>query len=496
MDNPPKTARPKGNKEMEISILQHETFIFVFHPYEPVRLGWDAIVMIIMIYCIVQIPYRICFEMDEAANNTWSKVDLTADIFFMIDICLQFNTGYINKSQFICSRRKIAMKYIKSWFIIDVITSIPFDMIFSSIRGNIQTLAKLLRIARIARLIKLLRLARVVNLMTQWEDNSHHSMKHTTLKLLKFLSLVFIIAHVIACAWVGICNMYRSGYDRSFENYYGYPEDCWMVRFQSTYATPNGTRYLRALYWAFTTLTTVGFGDITPLMPLEIIFTIFVQIMGSSLFGYIIGNVASLMTRDDETVLMIKEKMRAVKHYIHYRDLPEELSKKIRRHYDYSWRRSQVYKEREILSELPLAVRAECALYIHREIIKNVPFLSELGVDIVPNLVTLLKPTLAAHGDTLTQEGLIGNEMFFISVGEVSCKVSYKRDAFKTDQLTVKSLQNGDYFSEYAVIMDQARHPVSVIAEAYCDLFLLSRADFFALWRIISFSLFKADQNE
>ena len=64
-------------------------------------------------------------------------------------------------------------------------------------------------------------------------------------------------------------------------------------------------QYIYALYWAITTMTTVGYGDITATNPIEICFSIFVEILGCAIFGYminIIGMILSDMRKAKETL--------------------------------------------------------------------------------------------------------------------------------------------------------------------------------------------------
>jgi len=61
------------------------------------------------------------------------------DIFFAIDIIIIFNTALINESfETIDDRCVIAKEYIKSWFFIDLLSIIPFEVIlvaFSDVGG-------------------------------------------------------------------------------------------------------------------------------------------------------------------------------------------------------------------------------------------------------------------------------------------------------------------------------------------------------------------------
>merc|ERR1712127_829219 len=55
------------------------------------------------------------------------------------------------------------------------------------------------------------------------------------------------------------------------------------------------SNYLASLYWAFTTITTTGYGDITPKSESEVLYCCFAMFLGALMFGYVVGSMASLV---------------------------------------------------------------------------------------------------------------------------------------------------------------------------------------------------------
>ena len=60
--------------------------------------------------------------------------------------------------------------------------------------------------------------------------------------------------------------------------------------------------YIAAFSWAFTTISTVGYGDFYPVSENEKIYTMFGMVVACGVFAYIVGTVGSLFDRGDSMI--------------------------------------------------------------------------------------------------------------------------------------------------------------------------------------------------
>jgi hypothetical protein len=82
--------------------------------------------MILLFYTATFLPIRTAF-IDEDPIGLF-ELEIAIDIFFFIDVILNFCSAYIDKNTgFIQARfKKIANTYLTSWFLFDVTACIPF----------------------------------------------------------------------------------------------------------------------------------------------------------------------------------------------------------------------------------------------------------------------------------------------------------------------------------------------------------------------------------
>ena len=129
-------------------------------PNNGLKNKWDIYVMFLLLYTALFVPYRVCFE--DSTSSAMQVFDYMMDISFAIDIILTFFSAYESNGTVVVNKKKIAIKYLKGWFCLDVLTTFPFQMLEP---GDSVSNNKALRLARIPRLYRLLRIFRLLKVL-------------------------------------------------------------------------------------------------------------------------------------------------------------------------------------------------------------------------------------------------------------------------------------------------------------------------------------------
>ena len=89
--------------------------------------------------------------------------------------------------------------------------------------------------------------------------------------------------------------------------------------------------YRSPRYWAVTTMSTVGYGDLIPTTAMERGYTMFAMIAGASFYGYMIGNITSIVAEGDAHTKAYYEKMKKISAWCDHQEFPRLLRRRVRR---------------------------------------------------------------------------------------------------------------------------------------------------------------------
>ncbi|MBE7438231.1 MAG: ion transporter [Spirochaetales bacterium] len=403
-------------------------------PDHRLKQAWDGWVVLLTIFASIELPLR--FVLKYEMPHWLAVVDTTVVASFLIDIVLNFFTKIYVAGKPVSSKRRIAIQYLKTWFIIDFVAAFPFDLLVG------PGLIKLTDATRILRLFRLMRLSRLAQVMQK--IGRADIINTSILRMIFFIFWMILIMHWNACIWMALG---------------GNPND-----------SPESYRYLRSLYWSVTTITTIGFGDITPQNGPQTLYTIFIELLGAGMYGYVIGNIASLLANIDVARANWLEKMEKINYFMRYRQIPLDIQESIRNYYSYLWESRRGYDELHILEDLPSSLRLQVAMFLNRNIIEKVPIFKGASDELIRQIIMNLRPVVYTPGDYIFRKGEVGTSMYFISKGSVEVVSEDGQTVFAT-------LTEGNFFGEIALLLKQPR-TASIKAVDYCDLYLIEQETF------------------
>ncbi|RKX71683.1 MAG: Crp/Fnr family transcriptional regulator [Spirochaetes bacterium] len=413
----------------------------IIYPDSRFKIFWEVYILLVTVAVTIVAPLILVFNL--MMTPFFITSDILVTITFAADIFIHFNTAYGSRLELITDRKAIAKHYLKGWFFLDLIATLPFSWIFISSRFS--RLNSVFRYFRLARLFKLFGSSKTLN-----RARKLSFVNPAFMRLFMLVFWILVAGHLVACGWIFIGGVGEYTTDSDY--------------------TSNGAIYLEAFYWTVTTLTTIGYGDITPSTPGQFIYVIFIMLLGAAIYGFIIGNIANIIANIDVAKSQFREKIENIDTFLKYRDIPGDLQKRIHDYYDYLWDSRRGYEESKLLRDLPTSLKTQVAFFLNREIIEKVPIFKNASREFVRDIILNLKPVIYTPGDAVVTFGEIGYEMYFISRGEVDV-------TNEEGTITYATLTSGQFFGEIALLLSTPR-TATVKARGYCDLYVLDKDTF------------------
>ena len=389
---------------------------------------WMGAVFLGILFTAIEAPFSLAFNTDLRFWQLWADVIL--GVLFSVDLAYHI-IRHQKRNDFDPRKTKSEKIKIYAGLSIDTIACVPFDFIFYLF--GLSGVNNWFKFMRIIRLIRIIKLAAFMERLP------------TISRSIRFLFIFFaslMVGHLFACFWV----------------YLNPPK-----------GEPLLAYYVESLYWTITTLTTVGYGDITPTTISARLYTIVLMIGGVGFYGLIIANITQIFTENAHYKEQSREKLNDLYAFIKHYHIPNHLQGPIFNYYNHIYSKRLSDNDQKIISDLPSALRNELQVYMNMKLIQNLPVFKYCSQDCLKAVAKSLKQEHYGPEDTIIKMGETGKEMFFIGHGIV--------DIALEDGTLVSQLQEGQFFGEMA-LLKQTKRNANVRAASYCDLYRLSKEQF------------------
>lgn len=163
--------------------------------------------------------------------------------------------------------------------------------------------------------------------------------------------------------------------------------------------------YVDALYWTVVTMASVGYGDITPHSLFQKLFAIGVIFVGVGIYGYIIGNMASLLASMDRAKEKHRTRIAEMSSWLNFRRVPKELQRRVVEHMHALWEKRLALDDAAMLEQLPTHLRTELAAHMHSALLTNVPLWKDAPPLFLAELASRLQPMFFPAQETIFAKG-------------------------------------------------------------------------------------------
>jgi hypothetical protein len=398
-------------------------------------------------------------------------LDVVIDTTFFFDIIITFHTALWVVSLdgtphwvLVDDLYTIRWTYLKGYLCMDLVGIFPWhflDCIHQT--KDSPSGVKFLRLLRLLKLLRLYRIRRLIEVLYQWFPKSIYMVTYFEL-----LIILFLISHWIACIWFRLGDSDPEGWV-AVEGLSGQEAD----KFEAERGANafHFRQWITSVYWAVTTLTTIGYGDITAGTNEERLLNCFVMVTGSAFFAWCTGRMTAVLTTQSGCIVKFQLVLDELNQFMEARAFPAQLKNRLRSYYMLKFPTKMIFDEENILACLEEGLRKECYLHLYCDIVSNVILFSLCDEHTRKEICYRLHSCYCAAGSELFGQGTNADALYLVRFGVV--------ELFHKNKY-LKSCSTGDLVGENGVlgVTADGRRAIHATAKTMTELCSLSVENF------------------
>ncbi|TVT97088.1 hypothetical protein EJB05_57687 [Eragrostis curvula] len=398
---------------------------YLISPYDPRYKVWETFLILLVVYSAWICPLEFAFL--RKLPRAPFVVDDVVNGFFAVDIVLTFFVPYVdNKSyQLVDDPKKIAVRYLSSWFVFDVCSTFPFHSISLLFNRHEHGLG-----FKFLNALRLWRLRRVSSLFARYTDTGLYTEHITTLVIVtvltarhrlekdirfnyavvrctKLISVTLFAVHCAGCINYLIADRYPD------------PRRTWIGAVMPDFRDAGlWIRYVTSLYWSITTMTTTGYGDLHAENPREMLFGIAYMLFNLWLTAYLIGNMTNLVVHSTSRTRDFRDMVQAASEFAARNQLPQQIEEQMLNHICLRFK-TEGLKQQETLDILPKAMRTSISLYLFFPVVQGSYLFKGVSTGFIQKLVSEMQAEYFAPKEDIMLQNDNPSDLYLLVSGAV-----------------------------------------------------------------------------
>ncbi|KAL6615943.1 hypothetical protein ACP70R_038213 [Stipagrostis hirtigluma subsp. patula] len=371
----------------------------VINPYGRRYRWWQVFLIVLVVYSAWASPFELALE--RAATAPLVAVNLVVDAFFAVDIAASFFVAYVDRSTnlIVDDRRKIATRWL-----------VPDTAVVGDGRGLDDAVSDDPSSGEPQEHRKVSfpgPQSSPALAITSCQLEKDIRFNYFWTRIVKLLCVTLFSLHSVACLYLWMAFHYKTR------------ERTWLGSQVSDFEDRSvWVSYTYAVYWAITTLATVGYGDLHAVNPGEMVFTICYMLFNIGLTSYIIGNMTNLIVHGAATTFKMRDTVRRVSAFGSMNQLPRGLREQMMASAQLKFNTAEVLQQ-QLLSDMPRALRSGVAQHLFRETVESCYLFRGVSNDLLVHLVSEMNAEYFPTKADIVQQNETPTDCYIVVSGAV-----------------------------------------------------------------------------
>ena len=323
-------------------------------------------------------------------------IGLVCNIVFFCDFLIKLNRVYREKralgGRYVKDRRKILRNYLRGWLVVDLLSSIPFDLPFALGMADAGDFTRTMRLLNLIKLLRVFKLIETLPLMLAFLTQ-RRGWSNAGTEILKFGMLLLLMVHYLACLWAytglnweateGSTIMEGPGAEKSWIEAY-HMEDYGMHRLYavSTYVA------IVAIFGGVSSVTPKNFAEYCVLTSMMFI--------GGMAWAYVLSMLCSIFSALNPQETAHKNMMDSLTHFMEDRAFEPHFKQRLRDFFTYTKDYAREVGYQNLFERMSSRLRADTALaigegdlakvwYLRTEVCEK-PYLCDVALHLTPSV--------------------------------------------------------------------------------------------------------------